>query len=253
MKKNIIILTLALLLAPIVQATTTQESEALQADALYRSAHYAEAAQGYEGVLAEGFCSAELYYNLGNSYYRLGQMGRAILNYERALRLSPSMGDARENLDLANSKTTDRIAVLPKLFIVRWYDALCTRVTPATWQIIVLILLALTGAAVALLCLSRRLGVRKGAFISLLSLAVLLILAVLLLIVSTSHFNARRAAIVMQPSVTVKSSPEMQSVDKMILHEGTKVTIVDHLSGWYKITLADGTTGWCQTHTVERI
>ena len=256
MKKTLVILTIVLALAPAAQATSYQhlkENAARNADSLYRAAKYEEAAKEYEQVLAAGYTSADLYYNLGNTYYRLGLMGQSILNYERALRLNPGMDDAKENLELANSKTVDRITVMPRLFLVKWYNALCTGITPGTWQAIVLILLALVGAAVALFFLARRIGVRKGALISVAGFGVLLLLSVLFLVVSTLRFNAREGAIVIQPTVTVKSSPELQSVDKLILHEGTKVSVGDSLSGWYKITLADGTTGWCQTENIERI
>ncbi len=256
MKKTLILLTAAFLLAPMAQATSTAHLKANTAalgDSAYRASDYASAIELYESVLADGFTSADLYYNLGNAYYRTNQMGLAILNYERALRLNPSMSDARDNLVLAESKTVDRITPLPRLFVVRWIDHICTHVSPAAWRVVWLVLLALVGLSVVLLRLGSSRGLRKAGLAAGIVAALLLIVTTLLLLSATRRYNARREAVVMPQAVTVKSSPENQSTDKLILHEGTKLAISDSLAGWYKITIADGTTGWCQKESVERI
>lgn len=228
-------------------------ADAVSADDAYRQGNYAEAVVLYEQVLADGYTSAELYYNLGNAYYRENQMGKAILNYRRALRLDPSMSDAKENLALAESRTTDRIAVLPRFFLARWVDALCTQVTPRVWRVVLVVLLALLGVTVVVFRLGRGRSLRKGTLVAGVLLLVLLALATWLLLRSTAHYNAHSEAVVMPPAISVKGSPEAQSVDKVILHEGTVVTISESLSGWHKITLSDGTTGWCQSDDIERI
>lgn len=248
---------LLFLLALSIYQSPLSAQEPLQraqlADSAYRIADYEQAASLYEEVLASGFASPDLYYNLGNTYYRLDRFGLAILNYERALRLRPGMSDARDNLALANSHTVDRIAELPRLFVVNWYIALITRISPSSWRVITLLFFILCLAAVTVIALSRNVTLRKSALAVAIAAAVLFILSLLLMIASTSHFNARAEAIVMEPSVTVKSSPENQSADKLILHEGTKVTISESLSGWHKITLSDGTTGWCESSAIEQI
>lgn len=252
MKKTLSILILALL--PLAAMAADARATAAQGDEMYRQGNYGEAIALYNEVVeGAGLCSAELYYNLGNAYYREGQMGRAILNYERALRLKPNMGDARDNLALAESRTTDRIAKLPQLFVVRWYDALRTKVTPRTWRVVWLVLLALTGAAVVMFRMGRSAAQRKAGFGTGIAAVVLLAVASLLLIASERRYNAHAEAIVMEQALTVKGSPEQQSVDKLLLHEGTKVVILDSLRGWYKIRIADGTTGWCEENTIERI
>lgn len=222
-------------------------------DEHYRLGNYDLAASYYGLVLSTDYASADLYYNLGNCYYRTDQMGLAILYYKRALHLDPSMRDAKENLALAQSHTIDRIAVLPQFFLVRWIDALCTHISPTLWQVIWLILLALLGGALFCFLRGGNHTVRKVGFISTVILALLLALSTWLLIRTTHRYNAHSEAVVTLPAITVKSSPEKQSVDKLILHEGTLVNITDSLAGWYKITLADGTTGWCGTDEVERI
>ena len=226
---------------------------AQHADSLYRLKDYQGAAAGYEAVISHRFASADLYYNLGNCYYRTGHLGLAILNYERALRLKPTFTDASQNLQLANSHISDRITLLPRLFVVEWYEGLVTHLSPSTWRLLVVILFAIACAAAVVIILSHRIPLRKTALALLIADGILLFLALLLLFASTARFNSRSQAIVIQPSIAVKSSPELQSVDKLILHEGTKVSISESLAGWHKITLADGTSGWCQQENIERI
>lgn len=222
-------------------------------DQLYRQGDYAVAIDYYGLALSANYASAELYYNLGNAYYRVDNIGMAILNYERALRLKPSMKDALENLELANARTADRITVLPRLLVVRLVDWLCTAITPSHWRVICLVILALLGMAFVVLRLSPSRNLRKAGLAACFATAFLFIIATLLMIGSSSRFSAHRDAIILDPSIVMKSSPESSSTDKMILHEGTKVHIGDELSGWYKITIADGTTGWCRADEVERI
>ena len=253
--RKLIIVTIALLLAPALHAASDSQMQktAAAADESYRKGNYSSAVEQYNEVIANGFSSANLYYNLGNAYYRLDRFADAILCYERALRLNPSHSDAKQNLALANSKTQDRIATLPQFFLAAWYNALVTRITPHAWRIIVLLFLALLAASFVIFRLAHQLTLRKAAFIAIIASAALMLLSIILLLISTARFNSRDAAIVMQPSVAVKSSPESQSVDKLILHEGTTVRIDEELSGWYKITIADGTNGWCESNAIERI
>lgn len=243
-------LTIALLIAA---TTITAQESAPSADDLYRMDDYQGAIAAYEDILAEGKSSADLYYNLGNAYYRDGQLGKAILNYERALRLKPGMSDAKENLELANARTADRITTLPQLFIVRWWNALTTAITPHGWRIVWLVLLAIAGIGVAMLRTGRSSAIRRGGLATTVVSLLFLLLATALLISSTRAYNAHPYAIITDQAVTLKASPDNKSIDKMILHEGTKVKVLDNLTGWYKIAIADGTNGWCPQNTMERI
>lgn len=250
--KRIPLLLTALLLPLCMQANAALQWAAA-GDDMYRNGDYDSAISCYSMALAEGYASADLYYNLGNAHYRVGSLAPAILNYKRALRLQPSMSDARENLQLAESHTVDRIDRMPQLFIVRWVDTLCTHVPPAAWRIVWLVLLALVALSVVVLRLGATRGLRKAGFIAGLLALLLLALSTWLLLRSTHRYNAHAEAVVMPPAITVKSSPEAGSVDKVILHEGTVVTVTDSLASWYKITLADGTTGWALGTDIERI
>lgn len=245
--------TILLHIALLASFVNQQVTIAQEADEAYRQGDYATAIERYVEVLDRQCTSADLYYNLGNAYYRAGHMGHAILSYKRALRLDPDMDDAKQNLALAESKTVDRIAVLPQFFLVRWVDALCRSLTPALWRVVWLVLLALLGLSVVLFRRGSNRSLRKTGLVAGVVVLLLLALATWLLLRATHRYNAHAEAVVMQPAITVKSSPEAQSVDKLILHEGTVVNVSDSLGEWYKITIADGTTGWCLASDVERV
>ena len=255
MKNNIIKTATILLILLFCSTASAHDIKKMAAlgDSCYRASEYTSAITYYETVLDSGFSSADIYYNLGNAYYRTSDYTHAILNYERALRLKPTMHDANHNLALAKDKTTDRIETLPRLFFLQWIDTLTTAVTPAVWRIVFLFLLAVVVAAVVLVIVGRGLQLRKCSLACAIVAGLFMLVSATLLVSSTKRYNDRADAIIMQPSVAVKSSPEMQSVDIMVLHEGTKVHIDESLEGWNKITIADGTTGWCQTEAIERI
>lgn len=244
------ILAILIALLPIVG---TSAQDATLGDEAYREGDYANAIEQYEAVIASGHSSADLYYNLGNAYYREGQMANAIVNYHRALRLKPSMTDAKENLALAESHTTDRITPLPQIFLSQWHKGLRDGITPATWRCIWLVLLAVLGVCIVLFRMGRTLSLQKVGFVCGIVDLVLIAVATYFMLASTAHYNAHSEAIVMEPAIAIKGSPEQQSVDKMLLHEGTLVEIEEELSSWYKIRIADGTTGWCEAQSVERI
>ena len=231
----------------------TALSAAQQGDLAYSQKDYKAAISHYKDALASGQCSPELLYNMGGAYYRLDSLSQAILCYERVLRLDPSFDDARDNLELANSHTVDRITPLPAFFLADWIHSLSTNISVGAWRMITLLFLLLLGAAVAVFLLFHDPLRRKLSFTAIILFGILTTLSFLLLLSAVSHFNDDSQAIVTQESVTVKNEPGEYSTDKLILHEGTKVTVTLSQAGHHKITLPDGTTGWVDTNAVERI
>ena len=181
------------------------------------------------------------------------EMGRAILNYERALTLNPSDKEARENLDLCNSKIQDKISSLPHFFLTRWFQTIQHWFTPTGWLIAILLFTALLCGIVVVFVLSKDYKTRKIMLASSLVALILLIFSITSSISSIHNRNSHNHAIVMIPAAAVKSSPENSSVDKFLLHEGTKVTIEESVGDWYKIALADGNKGWIYNSDVEKI
>lgn len=241
MKKLLSIILLSLALTAMAQSPKQLMS---QGNMAYQKSDFATAAKCYSEVLEAGYADAEVYYNLGNAYFRQDEFGQAILNYERALRLKPNFRDAQENLDLAYSKTEDEIKALPELFIVTWARNVTNWFSHTGWRIVILCLLALIGAAVVVFALSSDYLWRKGSLIGGGAATALLLIAIACSIATGVRQNSHSKAIVTSPLVVVKSSPENNSVDKLILHEGTKVDVEETLGEWHKIHIADGNTGW---------
>ena len=250
MKKTLILL----LLATALNAAAQTPLQLMQrGNDAYAKGDFVAAAQAYNAVLDAGYESADLYYNLGNVYYRQEEYGLSILNYERALRLKPNFRDAKQNLDLADSKTEDQIAALPEIFLAQWAHSVVAWFSPTGWRICTLILLALLGTAVVLFLLSRDYAWRKGALIGGIVTLVFLLLCIACTISASVRYNRHNQAIVTAPMAVVKSSPEENSIDKLVLHEGTKVNIEETLGEWHKIQIADGNNGWLQTDEVTII
>lgn len=216
----------------------------------YESKDYPSAIKQYESLIAEGYENAELFYNLGNAYYRVNQIEHAILNYERALRLSPRDHEIKDNLALANSKTIDKINSIPQLFVVKIWNAIRGSFSTKGWSVIAIILFVLFCLAIIWFYLSYQYATRKISLILSIVLFVLFGLSTLMMVASTHN---KKEAIVMQTMTTIKSSPEKGSVDKLILHAGTKIEIEDQIQEWYKVRIADGNKGWIEAHAVEVI
>ena len=220
----------------------------------YTQGDFASALKDWEDVRSTGLKSRELYYNLGNAYFKTGEIAPAILWYERALRLDPSDADVRYNLEFARSQTQDRIEEVPEIFFEQWGHALCYLLPSNTWAVLAVVFFGLTVALVLLFLLGRTPGQRKLGFFA----------GIVCLILSIegwdmAQWQKREAerqdmAIVMRPVSSVKSSPSAESAkDLFILHEGTRVKILDNVSGFSNIELADGRQGWIPSREIEII
>lgn len=236
-------------------ATHKTEVQSIMTEAYEAYGHndYNKAVTLYESVLENGYHSAELYYNLGNTYYRTEQIGKAILNYERALKLRPHDKEAQENLALANSKTIDKIDQLPEFFVTRWIRAIENILSPKGWRVAILLLFALTGVSWSMFHTSQRYSNRKSYFLSGGICTILLVITVVFSISSQYHSTHSDKAIITSPMVTVKSSPEESGMEKFILHEGSKITIEDNVGDWYLVKIADGNKGWIHNTEIEII
>ena len=240
---------LLMLLLPITAGAVTKE----QADSAYTQGHYQQAIKNYEELLKQGV-SADLYYNLGNAYYRTEDITRAVLNYERALLLSPGDADIRFNLQMARSKTIDKITPESEMFFVTWYRSLVNIMSVDGWARTALIALALVIVLFLAYLFSERIWLRKvGFFGALLMLAVFLV-GNLLAWQQKKELIDRRGAIVTGAAANIKSTPAQNGTDLFILHEGTKVNILDNtMKEWKRVRVADGKEGWIETKEIEVI
>ena len=233
-------------------STHAEVSKAL-ADSAYSAGEYATAIDLYERLLTDGE-SAVLYYNLGNAYYKVDDMSRAILNYERALRLNPSDKDVRFNLDLARSKTIDRVNDRVEIFFVRWFRSLTSLLSLDGWARVAIVTFLLFLFAVALFVFGRKRSLRKTSLILAFILLVLTVCANGIGYGQKRRLNNRTEAIVMDPSVVVRSTPSPSGTELFVLHEGRKVTITDDaMQAWKQIALEDGNVGWIETKSLTVI
>ena len=243
--------TLVLLFVSISLSASTVTRQ--QADSAYAQEHYQQAISDYETLLKQGV-SAELYYNLGNAYYRTDQMPKAVLNYERALLLSPGDADIRFNLQMARSKTIDKITPESEMFFVTWYRSLVNLMSVDAWARTALIALAIAIILALAYLFSDRIWLRKVGFFGALLLVVVFLLSNLFAFHQKRKLTYRTGAVIMTTSVPVKSTPSKNGTDLFILHEGTRVTITDNsMKDWKEIRVDDGKEGWIETNKIEII
>ena len=212
----------------------------------YSAGQWDQAAADWTDLTATGLRSKELYYNLGNAWFKAGQIAPAILNYERALRLDPSDSDVRYNLEFARAQTQDRIDEVPEFILKTWTRKLSYLLSSNAWAGLSLFLLALTLALVLLFLLGPTVGARRTGFFT-------GIVALLLTLMCWSFARSLKSAaerhddaIVMRPVSSVTSSPSSDAAK-------TKVKVLDEVSGYTDIELADGRRGWIATSDIERI
>ena len=218
-----------------------------EADSAYVHGQYQQAIRDYEALLKQG-ASAELYYNLGNAYYRTENIPEAVLNYERALLLSPGDRDIRFNLQIARSKTFDKIVPESEMFFVTWYRSLVSLMSVDGWARTALIALALTIVLLLVYLFSYRIWLRKTGFFGGVVLLLLFVGSNIFAWQQKKDLLNRKGAIIFVPAVTVKSTPAANGTDLFILHEGTKVVITDgSMRDWKEIRIADGKEGWIES------
>lgn len=229
-----------------------QMSKAM-ADSAYVREDYQRAIRVYEQLLKEGG-SADVYYNLGNAYYRTDNITRAVLNYERALLLSPGDDDVRFNLQMAQSKTIDRITPESEMFFVTWYHSLVNMMSVDGWAWLSLAALAIAVALVLVYLFVNQIWMRKIGFFGAFVLLIVFVLGNVFAFQQRSKLVNRTGAIIMAPVAPVKSTPAKNGTDLFILHEGTRVTITDSsMKEWREVRVADGKQGWIETKKLELI
>ncbi len=222
-------------------------------NAAYTAKNFEKALDNYEKILDEGYESNALYYNLGNSYYKIGALGKAILNYERALKLNPSDEDARYNLKIANARIIDKINPVPKFFLTEWKDALLDLFSVQTLALIVAVLFALLLLTIFLFRYGKTPSVRKSGFVLGSIIFVALALALFLYYGKAQEIRNDKYGIILAKEVTVRTSPDENAKAAFIIHEGTKILVEDKVGDWVNIKLADGKKGWLKKETFELI
>ena len=234
--------------------------------AAYNNKEYVEAVEAFESIVAQGKASADVYYNLANAYFKLGQqdatasrpfaggeLGRAVLNYERALKLDPTMDDARYNLDIAKDMTNDTEAV-PESFMRRVWRAMAGAMTTNGWTVLSLSSLFATLMFALFYLLHGAIVVRKVAFFIALATLVLFVVATALALTQSSVAAEKSQAVILANDTTpVHASPDSGSKIIRQPSQGVTVKVARTQDEWTEVRFADGEKGWVRTHNVEII
>ena len=224
------------------------------ASAAYSEGQWADAAGTYTAIENLGLESPALYCNMGNAWFKSGDVAKAMLYYERALKLDPSYDDARYNIAVISDFIQDRIEPVPEFILKTWTRDLCYILDSDTWAVISLIFLAAVAVSLLLLFLSSSLALRRTGFFSAIAAFLLTVMSVSFAFWQKADYSRKDGAVIMVPVVSVKSSPSSDtSTDLFILHEGTKVIILDEVGDWRNIELADGRQGWMKSSDMEII
>ena len=249
---NTIIKTTLLILLMAVSVTMSAVTKA-EADSAYVRQQYQQAINDYEQLLKKGV-SADIYYNLGNAYYRTDNITRAIINYERALLLQPGDKDIRFNLQMARSKTIDKIVPESEMFFFTWYRSLVNVMSVDGWATCALVCLAFSIVFFLVYLFSSLVWQRKIGFFGALLLMVVFVFSNVFAHQQKKILAERLGAIVISGAAPVKSTPAGNGTDLFVLHEGTKVNITDStMQEWFKVRLVDGKEGWIAAKDIERI
>lgn len=244
---------IVLMQLPVLLFGQDYEANILKAEQLYAEAKYDSAAMNYQKVLDAGYHSAEIYYNYGNTFYKQDEIPSAILYYEKALKLEPGNENVLFNLRLANSRIQDKIESVPQLFFVRWYVDLFNMYSVDSWAKRSLILFSIFALMSLLYFLGKNVYIRKTGFFLGLIFLFLSATGLFLTYKKAASQNNQAAAIVFLPAITVKSSPNANGVDLFVIHEGTKVQVIDKVGYWCEIKIANGSVGWVEIKSIQLI
>ena len=234
------------------RSASPQESLFAEGNRLYQEGDFAAAAASYGAVIEGGFESAEVYYNLGNAHFRLGETARAVLNYRRAARLDPGNDDIRANLALINQRLQDRIEPLPRFWLLTVFDWWMGLIPRGALQALVAACYLLLGTSVVLIVLRRPAGLRTPLRRFAYGAAVATVLLGATLLVGETGVGRPEEAVVMVGEARVLSAPsEEGGLTVFTLHEGTTVRIDRRAGDWVEIVLADGKVGWLPVGALE--
>ena len=244
----IVIVLMTVAYCPTIHAVTKEN-----ADREYARGNYQQAIKDYEELLKTGV-SADVYYNLGNAYFRTENITKALLNYERARRLSPGDADIRHNIQIAQAKTIDRIPAESEMFFITWAKAFVNWMSVDQWAKTSIAILAAALIMLLIYLFAEKMRIRKIGFFGSILAITLFVITTICAFVQKYQLTHRNTALVITTSANIKRTPDTHAPNAFVLHEGTKVIITDGtLPQWKAIRIADGRKGWIESKHIEII
>ncbi|MCF8368322.1 MAG: tetratricopeptide repeat protein [Bacteroidales bacterium] len=248
-----VILSILFLAGVYAAFASTPDSLFQKANLAYSNGYYSEATDTYIEIVNSGYESADLYFNLGNTYFKMEDFPSAIFYYEKAKKLAPNNEDVSFNLEIANSKIIDKIEPVPEIFFKSWWRSINNLFSSFTWTIIFISGFFLFFVFLAFYLLSSVTRIRKLAFFIGLIIFVISVFSLLIAYQKYQVYKNDNYAIVFAPTITVKSSPNSNSVDLFVIHEGSKVQVRDKVGEWIEIRIANGSVGWLPENSLKKI
>lgn len=223
------------------------------ADQAYVDGDFQAAIEGYKQILAKEYVSAEVEYNLGNAYFKTGQIAPSILHFERALKLAPNDEDIKFNLTLANLSVKDKVETIPQLFFVEWWKAIVKAFSTDgwAWNAIVAFILGLIG--LLLFRFSSDEGLKRLTFYTALIALLWSGFSIYAAQKNFDHVVNDKRAVVFASTINAKSAPDKKGKDLFVIHEGLVVTVSDEINGWVRIKLSNGDVGWIPNEAIVSI
>jgi len=243
-----------ILFAAISVCSYSQETEKFRTGVEdYTAGNFNEALHSWIDIYNTGYRSASLNYNIGNAYFKLGEIPNAILFYERAYLLKPADENINYNLNIAKSLTVDRFNEIPELFFIKWFNFISLILHGNTWSLISIISFLLCLVFLSLYIYSSKYSFKVAGFWISMILFVISISSISFSWQNRTLVYDSHKGIISTPQVSGKSSPDLSGTDLFVIHEGTKVNIGEEVSGWYEITLSDGNKGWVPANSLNII
>jgi len=222
-----------------------------EATAAYNSGEYEKAIAFYTDILDDGEHSAAVYYNLGNSYYKLNKIAESIYFYEKALLLSPNDEEVKTNLSYAQNMTIDAIDTIPETGLSKLYKSVTGKLTFDQWAYLAVALIIIFVLLYILFYYANSSTLKRWSFIGSILALFICIIAIVFAFIQRSDFKDLQPAIIFAEESSIKSEPNISSQQVFVIHAGTKVNVLDQLDEWNKIKLADGKTGWIQKNELK--
>lgn len=231
---------------PLLSVASDRSAEELWQDATeaYVEGDFAKSVSLYNSIVEQGYESADLYFNMGNGYYKQDSLAKAIVYYMKAQKMDPSSERIAQNLEHAQAMTKNRIDALPEFFVVTWANSIRNMIGSNGWAVVAVLTFIMSLMAIMLYLLTSKVGLRKVGFTLAITLFVVFVISLNNSLGQRDNRSFSGDAVVVKSAVAVKGSPDRGGKELFILNEGAVVKVEDSVGDWREIVVASGNKGW---------